>query len=387
MEKPSRFFDRNYKIEIKKVLPTKRDKKRCFTAKRYQNRSNKTKVVYRKIAIGDVLMQKLLITIPNGPIKDSFVPQEVREHLENLFDVTYNEGTENYSETELRQKLKGKDAVLTGWGTPKISEKILAGNETLKIIAHTGGSVAAIVDDYAYEKGIKVLSGNEIYAESVAEACVAYALCALRRIPDYIASTREGEWREENTLWEGLLGQSIGLVSYGMITRHFVRMLQPFSPKIKVYSAHLSEEVLQENHMEKATLQEIFSTCKIISLHSALTERTYHMIDKALLQRIPDGAVLINTARGGVIDEDALIQELKKGRFRAVLDVYEQEPLPQDHPFRCLPNVYPLPHMGGPTYDRRRVVTECLADDIVRIANGETPKMEISQSYAAHMTK
>lgn len=332
-------------------------------------------------------MLKLLVTIPNGPIKDSFVPGEVCERLEKLFDVTYNEGTENYSEEELKALLAGKDVVLTGWGTPKLTEKVLAGNNTLKIIAHTGGSVTTIVDDYAYEKGIRVLSGNEIYAESVAEACIAYALTALRRIPDYLAVTRTGEWRAEDSMWEGLLGQTVGLVSYGMITKHFVRMLQPFSPKIKVYSSHLDEAELKANRMEKASLAEIFATCKVISIHSALTEKTYHMIDKPLLQSVQDGAVLINTARGGVIDEAALVEELKKERFRAVLDVYEQEPLPPEHPLRNMPNVYPIPHMGGPTYDRRKVVTECLADDIVRIWEGKLPKLEISRSYAAHMTK
>ena len=103
---------------------------------------------------------------------------------------------------------------------------------------------------------------------------------------------------------------------------------------------------------------------------------------------IPDGAVFINTARGKIIDEAALTEELKKQRFKAVLDVYEQEPLPMDSGLRGLPNVTLIPHMGGPTIDRRKAVTECLISEIRRIDAGEEPqRLEISREAAARMTR
>ena len=97
--------------------------------------------------------------------------------------------------------------------------------------------------------------------------------------------------------------------------------------------------------------------------------------------------VEFNTSRGGVIDEAALIEELKKERFTAVLDVYEQEPLPENYPLRNMVNVYAVPHMGGPTYDRRKYVTLALADDIEAFWAGEPVKHEITRSYVSHMTK
>ena len=111
------------------------------------------------------------------------------------------------------------------------------------------------------------------------------------------------------------------------------------------------------------------------------------MVNKRLLEMIPDGALFINTARGSIVDEEALIEELSKGRFKAVLDVFEKEPLPDDSKLRKLDNVMLIPHMAGPTVDRRRYVTLGLVDDIKAYFRGEPMKNEISREYAAYMTR
>lgn len=331
---------------------------------------------------------EILVTQPVGVTRDSFITQRVREQLSKLGNVEYNTTEKDFTKEELREKLMGKDVVITGWGTNMMDKSVLEGNDTLKIIAHTGGTVSSIVDDYAYSKGIRVMSGNDVYAESVAEAIVAYSLLGLRKIPKFMNIMKDNGWYNGVYIWEGLLDQTIGFVSFGMIPKHLVRLLKPFRVKIKVYSGHISDEELEEYGMERATLEEVFSTCKIISIHSALNEKTYHSINKELLERIPDGAVLINTSRGAVIDEDALVEELKKERFTAVLDVYEHEPLPENHPLRNnMPNVYAIPHMGGPTYDRREYVTLALAEDIENFYAGKPLRMEISSQYRAYMTK
>jgi phosphoglycerate dehydrogenase-like enzyme len=328
----------------------------------------------------------ILVTIPKGIIFDSFIPEFVQNKLESIAEVEYNQTNGNFTPSELREKLADKDAVITGWSTAKLTHNVLEGNNRLKIIAHTGGTVSSIVDDSAYDMNIKVLSGNEIYAESVGEAVIAYALAALRRIPDFCTVTKNDGWYD-GSLWEGLLDQTIGIVGYGMIAKHLVRFLTPFHTKIKVYSSHISDQELNEYNMEKASLKEIFSTCKIFSLHSAMNEKTFHMIDKPLLEKIQPGALLINTARGAIINEPALIEELKSKRFRAILDVFEQEPLPAGHPLRKMDNVYVIPHMGGPTYDRRKFVTLALAEDIQNYFMEKPLRLEISRQYAGMMTK
>ena len=160
----------------------------------------------------------------------------------------------------------------------------------------------------------------------MAESVIAYALTALRKIPDYLERTRNGGWYENGEVWEGLLDQTVGIIGFGMTSRHLFRMGKAFRLKFKVLEKpYLTEDVQKEYGFETASLEEIFRTCKIVSLHCGMTKSYYHLVDERLLGMMPDGALLINTARGPVIDEQALIAELKRGRIRAVLDVYEEE--------------------------------------------------------------
>ncbi|HHV97801.1 MAG TPA: hydroxyacid dehydrogenase [Clostridiaceae bacterium] len=330
---------------------------------------------------------KILVAMPKGVVRDSFIPKDVEEAINSLGEVEWNNTEKLFTEEELRDRLEGKDVCITGWGNPKFTEKVLEKAKDLKIVAHTGGTVAPIVSDYLYDMGVKVISGNLYYAESVAEGVIAYILAALRDIPYYANMMKEGGWKKPDYYIEGLLDHTVGLVGFGTITRFVINMLKPFRVKIKVFSKHLKEEDMQKYGIEKASLEEIFSTCKIISIHSAQRPDTYHMINKRLLEMIPDGALLVNTARGSIIDEEALIEELSKGRFKAILDVFEQEPLPDDSKLRKMDNVILIPHMAGPTVDRRRYVTLGLIEDINAYFKGEPMKNEISKEYAAYMTR
>ena len=330
---------------------------------------------------------KILVTMPVGEVRESFLPLQVRERLESVAEVEYNAMERNFTPEELKERLRGKDIALTGWGTGLFDETVLEGNDTLRLIAHTGGSVTPVMSDEAYERGIRVISGNEMYAESVAESVIAYALASLRRIPEFIDRTRSGDWYHAGEMWEGLLDQTVGIIGFGMTSRHLFRMGKAFRLKFKVLEKpYLTSEVQQEYGFTTASLEEIFRTCKIVSLHCGMTKSYYHLVNRRLLEMMPDGALLINTARGPVIDEQALVAELKRGRIKAVLDVYEQEPLPADSELRSLPNVYSVPHMGGPTFDRRWMIAMALIDDIERLERGEALHMEITREYASHMS-
>src|SRR5690606_26964658 len=137
----------------------------------------------------------------------------------------------------------------------------------------------------------------------------------------------------------------------------------------------------------KVDIEDIFAGCPIISIHLPATKETYHMIDRQLLKLIQDDAILVNTARGSVIDENALIEELKLKRFKVVLDVYEREPLPDDSPLRKMDNALLIPHMGGPTVDRRKYATLAVLDDIDNFINNRPLVHEITAERAARMTR
>lgn len=330
---------------------------------------------------------KILVAMPAGAVRDTFIPEETAGMLEKLGTVEWNGSSGQFTEDELREKIKDADVCITGWGNLRFDSNILENARNLKLVAHTGGTVAPIVSDCLYDRGIKVVSGNSIFAESVAESVIAYILASLRDIPYYNNEMQEGRWKPNNYYNEGLLDQTVGLVDFGAVARFVVGMLKPFRARIKVCSGYIGDETLAEYGMERATLEEIFTTCKIISIHSAKRPDTWHMVNAELLKMIPEGALLVNTARGSIIDEAALAEELQKGRFKAVLDVYETEPLPPESKLRKLKNVILIPHMGGPTIDRRKYVTLGLIEDIKRFSKGEKLKYEISREHAAAMTR
>lgn len=330
----------------------------------------------------------ILVTMPSGVIQNTFIPVEAIERLESMGNVFWNMSDKQFSTDELREKIIDMDVCISGWGCRQFDKSVLEGAERLKLIAHTGGTVAAIVSDYAYEKGIKVISGNWIFAESVAEGVIAYILGSLREIPFYSNEMQAGRWRVEGCSYnEGLLEQTVGLVGFGAVARFLVKMLAPFRVKIKVFDPYITDDICIKYGVERATLKTIFSTSKIISIHAPKTPDTYHMIGRDLLQMIADGALIVNTARGSIIDENALAEELEEKRFKAVLDVFEVEPLPADSKLRGLPNVILIPHMAGPTTDRRKSVTLALIEDIQNFFNGRQLKYEIGKDYAMAMTR
>ena len=331
---------------------------------------------------------KILVSIRMGADwGSSFIPKETEKILESIGEVIWNRTDRNFTKEELKEKVAGADVCLTGWGHVQFDADVVEVAGQLKLIAHTGGSVAPLVSDCLYDKGIRVISGNKIFAESVAEGTIGYILSSLRDIPYYSYDMKNGGWATKGYYNEGLLDQTVGLVGFGMVAKYLVRMLNPFRVKIKTYDPYIKDETLIEYGVEKASLEEIFSTCKIISIHAPRKPETYHMIDRKLLEMIPNSSLLVNTARGNIIDEAALVELLQERRFKTVLDVYEIEPLPPDSVLRKLDNVILMPHMAGPTVDRRKFVTIALIDDIKNFFNGRKLEHEISREYAMSMTR
>lgn len=330
----------------------------------------------------------ILVAMAANKVRDTFIPSEVAEKIELLGNVSWNTEENEYSAQELREKIKDMDVCITGWGCKRFDRNVLEGNERFRLVAHTGGSVAGLSSEYLYEKGIKVISGNKIYAESVAEGVIAYILASLRDIPLYSSEMQSGDWQKNASYNESLLDQSIGLVGFGAVARYLVKMLEVFRVKVKVYDPFVPEQTFEQYGVTCAeSLEEIFTSSKIISIHAPRTPETYHMIGKELISKIPDGTLFVNTARGSIVDENALGEYLQKGRFKAVLDVYENEPLPASSRLRGLSNVMLMPHMAGPTVDRRKNVTLELLEDIKRFYNNQQLQYEITQEYAMAMTR
>ena len=320
-----------------------------------------------------------------------FLTKETQQKFENNFDVIYNMGDSQFSKEELIEKISDVDAVITHWFSTRIDEDVLKAAKNLKIIGHLCGTVKPYICEAVYDRDIKVISGNDLlFAQSVAESALAYALVSLRKIDDDIMKMRtynQDGWGMKDTKIRGLLCRTVGLVSFGAVAKHFAKMLSVFGCKVKAYSIDMTEEEMKKYNVEMASLEEIFSTCDVISVHTAYNQHTHHYIDKHLLSMIKENALFINTARGGVVDEEALADELSKNRFYAALDVFEQEPPPADSKLYGLSNCLMFPHRGGPTPDLYKHITSKILDDVTNyLLKGEVPDSEISKERAFNMS-
>ena len=334
----------------------------------------------------------ILVSIPQGDLFDSFIYKNTVERMRKMGNVVLNESNAHFTHEELCEKIKGMDIVITGWGSPCIDADVLQYADSLKYVAHTGGSVANYVCEEVYKKGITVISGNEMYAESVAEGVIAYILSSLRMIPRFSHRLSYDKVWENQDLGpnyaKGLLDRTVGIVSYGTISKYIIPMLQPFHVKIKLYSRKtMPQEFLEKYNVEQVSLEEVFSTSDIITMQTAKNPQTIGMINKKHLSLIKDGALFVNTSRGPIVDEDDLIAEIEKDRIYVMLDVYNKEPLPQDSPLLGREKVLLMPHMAGPTIDRRDAITNALLTDIENHMAGKPLTLEIPWELAREMTQ
>ena len=330
---------------------------------------------------------KIFVALPKNSTRDTFFTPENTAFLESLGEVTWNELDRRLAPEELRDALVDVDVLVGGWGLGQLTGEVLAKADKLKLVAYVCGSVATIVSDEMYDKGIRIVSGNEAFAISVAEGTMAHILASQRYFYAYDCRVIPGGWKTATTATKSLLGKTVGIVGLGAIAKYLLTMLKPFNVKIKLYSNHTTEEKAAEMGVQKASLEEIFSTCDIVSVHSAKTDANHHLVNDALLSLMKDDALLVNTARGDIIDEDALVEHIRSGHIRASLDVYQHEPLPADHPLRALgARVNIQPHLGGPTIDYRYAAARLVLDDIARMQKGEELQNEIKPWRAQMMT-
>ena len=320
---------------------------------------------------------KFLLSYPRGnDTFDTFYTSKVMDRLLPLADeVAYNDCGRPFTKDEWKQAVKGVDIVFTGWGALPFDEEIMACADKLKMVVHVGGSIALLLsEDGALEKrNIPILSGNKVFAQSVAEGAVLYMLAAGRHFIKINQQMMNDGWSKYDTNVWGLRGKKIGLVGFGEIAKDVVPLLKAFCvDEILVYSEYLKQDAADAYGVRVSSLDEIFSTCDFVSVHSGLNDQNYHLVKGEHMRKMKKNGVIVNTARGPVIDEDALAEVLaERPDMRAAIDVYSVEPLPMDAPIRKLENAILLPHQGGPTLDYRELVTLAVLDDVEKFLQGK----------------
>ena len=304
---------------------------------------------------------KVLIPV-RSTFKDWLLPERIIRELEELFEVEVVVDPAELSKEKYVELYRGRDAVLTTWNTPFMDREVIAAMDRVKVISHCGGEVRPFLGPEIFElrPDLVICNASNVMAKPVAEHTLTVALCLLRGLFHFREWVRHDEnwWESDPDKNVSLLQKKVGVVGLGQIAWEFIKLVRPFDVELLVYSSHLSEEEARRENLTRASLEEIFSTCDVITLTAAAVKKNRHMINRGLLERIKPGAVLVNNARGMLIDEQALVDELRTGRFSAAIDVTDPEPPAADSPLRNLPNVLLTPHTGGPVPHQRHWMME-----------------------------
>jgi len=258
----------------------------------------------------------------------------------------------------------------------------------VRLIAHCGGEVKSRVAEEIFAF-VTVTNAADPMARGVAEMALALTLSLVRRIPEYATEMRDGVIRTNEYVSQGetLRGRRVGIIGFGRIGRALVKLLQPLGVEMLVSDPYSDRVAIAEAGATLVQLDELVSSCSVVILCAALTPETRGMFDARRLSLLPDGAYLINVARGGLIDMEALLQELRQGRITVALDVTDPlEPLPADHELRRLPNVTLTPHIAAGGLEMRREMGAVAVEEVVRFANGLSPLNGVTVEMLATMT-
>lgn len=317
---------------------------------------------------GSSLKPKVLVT--------RSIPREGLDLLASLCDLDVNQEDRALSKDELKSRLADKDALLSLLSDP-IDRDVLAAGPRLRVVANYAVGFNNIDVAAATARGIVVTNTPGVLTETTADLAWTLLMAAARRVVEGDALVRAGKftgWGPMLLLGHDIYGKTLGIIGLGRIGEAVARRARGFDMNVLYYSAHRKNpEDESRLGVRYASLDELLAQSDFVSIHAPLTDATRHMIGHRELAMMKPSAVLVNTARGPVVDESALVQALREGRIAAAgLDVYENEPALAPG-LAELPNVTVLPHVGSASLETRTRMAEMVARDILAVLEGRTP--------------
>ncbi|MEM0075039.1 MAG: hydroxyacid dehydrogenase [Nitrososphaerota archaeon] len=302
-----------------------------------------------KILVCDQLADEAISMMKQSGLDVTYEPRIMRERL--LEDV------DNYDAIVVRSRTK-------------VDRTVIDAAKKLRVIARAGVGLDNIDVEAAKERGIEVLNSPESLTNAAAEHTLALLLASARNIGYSHLKVVSGEWPKEKSMGIELTGKTFGIVGFGRIGRRLAQLLKPFNPRILVYDIiRPPDELLVESGAELTTLENLLKESDFVSLHVPLTQDTSKMIDSTKLSMMKSTAVIVNTSRGGIIDEEALVTALKTGKIRAAgLDVFSSEP-PKNKELFSLENVVLTPHIAGQTLEAQLAAGKSIAEKLINFFN------------------
>lgn len=334
---------------------------------------------------------KILFHLPYPMFERCFLKKQV-DSLRPDFEVILPQ--ENESMESLLERYSRNcgtcDIMVTGWDTPDLTSDQIAAASKLRLLVHSAGSVRRLLPESFWDRSIRLATMNDALAIGVAETTLGMILCGLKNFFGAREWTKQGNW-STMTYGEGrpstreTFGMTVGIVSASRVGRHLIRLLSNFDVRVLVFDPFLSEEEANTLGVTKVSLPELARQSEVVTLHAPVLPSTRHLLGADFFAAMQDNAIFINTARGVIVDEAALLKELQTSRFTAFIDVTDPEPPAPDHPFRNMPNVILTHHIAG------AVTNGCYrqgAETIRHIrcfAEGKPLPNEITKEQFAHM--
>lgn len=298
-------------------------------------------------------------------------------------DVTMDmesRGPGDYDDSAIVDRLDGVDYLIVH--KAPVSRAVFEHADDLAVVAAARGGTENLDLDAAAAHGVTALHAPGRNANAVADYAVSVALAVHRQIPQFHNSTGRGEWAlsfDPAGLPRDVSSLTVGIIGVGNVGRNVVQRWAGFEPTLLAYDPFVNDNTMRDYGAEPVSFETALGRADVLTLHARLTDDTRHLLDADAFERMDEGALLVNTARGGLVDTDALVTALDRGDIGgAALDVFEEEPIPAGHPLLSLDNAYLSPHTAGSTRDAVYNGARIVAEDLAAIIEGREPAHRIA---------
>jgi phosphoglycerate dehydrogenase-like enzyme len=328
-------------------------------------------------------MKKALLLLPPANRDRIYTPQAIAEigELLDLADVSGDVGDLD----ALRPALADAEVIVSGWGMMTADEDFLAAAPKLEAIFYGAGSVRYFVTDALWDRDVVVTSAWAANAIPVIDYTVAAMVFGLKQaLQANRVTCRERRFVRSNEI-RGTYGAKVGIIGVGMIGRGVIERLAPYEVQVRCCDPKLSAEEAAELGAELTDLDDLFRTCDVVSLHAPNIPATAGMLTGEHFRSMKDGAVFINTARGRIIREPEMIEELRRGRIFAFIDVTDPEPPEPESPLYTLPNVFLTPHLAGAVGHEVYRNARYTIEEIGRYLAGQPLRWQVTRDMMAWM--
>ena len=303
--------------------------------------------------------------------------EESHSILEEIAEVKVGETNKVYDENLLVDEIRDIDAIIIT-SQHRITRKVIEKGEKLKVVVKYGSKPKRDNVDYeaAREKGIVVCYTLGANSDSVAEHTIALILASLKHLCTNHFRLRQGKWRDMSLLGYELLGKTVGIIGLGSVGSKVAEKLRGFGVKLLAYTK--AHENAKKVGAKLVDLNTLLTESDIVTVHTALRDDTFHLIGMEELKLMKKSAIIVNTARGAIIDEKALVKALKEGLIAgAALDVFGEEPVSSDDPILKLDNVILSPHSASFTREALKREAFTAAEEALRVLQGKKPKFTV----------